>query len=616
MRMTDIPPAFVLLLGALLLPLLKGKARAAVSLLLPILALGQAAYVIHAGGDTHIEMMGMTLNPVHVHEATLVFTVVFAIMVFAGMLYAFRTSSEFGVRSSELRSNSELHTSHFELPAACVYAGGALGCLFAGDLISLFIFCEVMTLGSTTIIWAGRRGDSFGAGMRYFGMHALGGVLLMMGIIIVISQRIHAGDTDPLAFRHFGDFVDGFSLDWSSAGLWLVMIGMLVNAGAPPFSSWIPDAYPEASPSGTVFLSAFTTKTAVFTLLVGFAGAAPLIWIGIYMALYGVVYGILENDIRRLLCYSLVNQVGFMLVGIGIGNQLAIDGAAGHAFAHILYKALLFMATGSVLFATGRTKMNELGGLYRTMPVTMICLVIGGLAISGFPLTSGFTAKSLTVAGITQEANALVAAGQSATHLVVVWTLFQLATAGVFLDACVKLTWFIFFQKDSGLRPPEVPLNMRAAMIGVALICVFLGVYPQPLYMMLPYSDAALDYAHHVYTAEHVAMMLGLLLFAGGAFFLLLPLMKRTETITLDIDWIWRRFIPKFWHDIALPLLHGLERGVRAATDWIPGLMAEDERLPSGLRRRLPGTWAVSVPVLVISMMLMGYLLIYFWILA
>lgn len=595
MRMTDIPPAFVLLLGALVLPLLKGQWRTGVSLLLPILALGHAAWVLHDGADSHIQLMGMTLNPVHVHEATLVFTVVFAIMVFGGMVYALNQKRD------------------IELSAACVYAGGALGCLFSGDLVSLFIFWEVMTLGSTTIIWSGHRKDSYGAGMRYFGMHAFGGVLLLMGIVIVVSQRIHAGSADPLAFRHFGEMVSGWSsFTWGSAGLWLIMIGMLVNAGAPPFSSWIPDSYPEASPSGTVFLSAFTTKTAVFTLLVGFAGVAPLIWIGIYMALYGVVYGILENDIRRLLCYSLVNQVGFMLVGIGIGNELAINGAAGHAFAHILYKALLLMATGSVLFATGRTKMNELGGLYRTMPVTMICLVIGGLAISGFPLTSGFTAKSLTVAGITQAANELAAAGQSATPLVVVWALFQLATAGVFLDACVKLTWFIFFQKDSGLRPPEVPVNMRAAMIGFALICVVLGAFPQPLYMLLPFDQSALDYAANVYTADHVALMLGLLLFAGGAFFLLLPLMKRTETITLDLDWIWRRFIPKFWHDVATPLLHSLDRGMRAITGWIPARMADDQD-NTGLRKRLPGTWAVSVPVLVISLMLLAYLLVYFW---
>jgi multicomponent Na+:H+ antiporter subunit D len=595
MRMTDIPPAFVLLLGALILPLVKGHWRTGVSLLLPALALGHAAWVLYADTDTHIQLMGMTLNPVHVHEATLVFTVVFAIMVFGGMVYALNQKRD------------------VELSAACVYAGGALGCLFSGDLISLFIFWEVMTLGSTTIIWAGKRHDSYRAGMRYFGMHAFGGVLLLMGIIIVVSQRIHTGDADPLAFRHFGEMVTGWSsLSWDTAGLWLIMIGMLVNAGAPPFSSWIPDSYPEASPSGTVFLSAFTTKTAVFTLLVGFAGVTPLVWIGIYMAIYGVVYGILENDIRRLLCYSLVNQVGFMLVGIGIGNELAVNGAAGHAFAHILYKALLLMATGSVLFATGRTKMNELGGLYRTMPVTMICLIIGGLAISGFPLTSGFTAKSLTVAGITERANELAAAGENVRWLVVVWALFQLATAGVFLDACVKLTWFIFFQKDSGLRPPEVPLNMRAAMIGFAAICVFLGVFPQPLYALLPFDQVALDYAPNVYTADHVAMMLGLLLFAGGAFFLLLPLMKRTETITLDLDWIWRRFIPRFWHDVATPLLHGLDRGVRALTDWIPARMAEDDGTPS-LRRRLPGTWAVSVPVLIISMMLLAYLVVYFW---
>ncbi|MCA8910519.1 MAG: Na(+)/H(+) antiporter subunit D [Planctomycetes bacterium] len=597
--MTDYPPALILLVGVVLLPLLKGRVRWTVAFALPVIALADAWAVIQAGTDSFVPFIGMQLNPVHVHAATPVFATVFAIMVLGGLLYALNQKRE------------------SELPAACLYAGGALGVLFCGDLVSMFVFWEVMTLGSTVLIWAGRQNDSYGAGMRYFGMHAAGGVMLLMGIIIVISQRIHAGDPNPLEFRHFDAMVDSWStLSWQSGGMWLILLGMLVNAGAPPFSSWIPDAYPQGSPSGTVMLSAFTTKTAVFTLLVAFSGVEVVIYFGLYMAIYGVIYGLLENDIRRLLSYSLVNQVGFMLVGIGIGTRLSIDGAAGHAFAHIIYKALLFMATGSVLFATGRTKMNQLGGLYKSMPVTMWCLIIGGLSISGFPFTSGFTSKSMVVQAIVNESARMAELGQPHTYLIVTWFLFEAATAGVFIDACVKLTWFVFFQKDSGLRPPEVPWNMKAAMIGFAGICIFLGFFPGPLYAILPYKAEAADYANVVFSIDHVMVMLGMLAFSGLSFFVLLPLMKRTESITLDVDWIWRRFIPKFWHDVATPILQQLASVQKLLLDFLPGNGSSDAgSMPTIVRRRLPGSWAVSVPVFMISAMLLLYLVIYFWLL-
>ncbi|MCC7509715.1 MAG: Na(+)/H(+) antiporter subunit D [Planctomycetes bacterium] len=595
MQMTDLPPAAVLFAGALLLPLFKGKWRFAVALALPLLALADSWAVITQGGESFIPFMGMTLQPVHVHAATPVFATIFCIMLAGGVLFSMNDDRR------------------VELTAAFVYAGGALGVAFAGDLVTMFVFWEVMTLGSTIIIWSGRQHDSYGAGLRYFGMHALGGVALLMGIIIVVTQRLHEGAADPLAFGHFSAMVDGWShLDWDNAGMWLILVGMLVNAGAPPFSSWIPDAYPEGSTSGTVFLSAFTTKTAVFTLLVAFAGVEVLIYLGVYMAIYGVVYGVNANNMRRLLCYSLVNQVGFMLIGIGVGTKLSIDGAAAHAFAHIIYKALLLMATGSVLAMTGRFRLGELGGLYRTMPVTMWCLIIGGLSISGFPLTSGFTSKSMVVQAIVDESSRMAALGEPHTYLIVTWFLFQAATAGVFLDACVKLTWFIFFQKDSGLRPSDPPWNMKAAMIGFAFICILLGVFPGLLYQILPYQGEAAAYAKVVYSLEHVMVMLGMLGFSGLAFFLLLPILKRGSYIHLDIDWIWRRFIPRFWKEVLLPLLQQLDNAQKAILESLPGRGMRDPSLPAPIARRMGNMWAVSVPVFLIVLMLLVYLVAYF----
>ncbi len=277
-----------------------------------------------------------------------------------------------------------------------------------------------------------------------------------------------------------------------------------------------------------VFLSAFTTKTAVYVLLRGFPGTELLIYIGLYMVFYGIVYAILENDMRRILAYSIVNQVGFMVTAIGIGTELALNGAAAHAFAHIIYKALLLMSAGSVLFMTGKRKCTDLGGLFRTMPITTVCGIIGALSISAFPLTSGFVSKSM------------ISDAAAVQHLEIVWFLLAAASAGVFLHAGIKFPWFVFFQKDSGLRPPDPPWNMRLAMVIFSGLCIGIGVMPGALYALLPYQP--IDYVP--YTASHVVYQLQLLLFSGLAFFLLLNWLKRTTTITLDFDWFYRKLGP------------------------------------------------------------------------
>ena len=262
-------------------------------------------------------------------------------------------------------------------------------------------------------------------------------------------------------------------------------------------------------------------------LIRGFAGEDILVWLGMIMVFYGIIYAILENDMRRILAYSIVNQVGFMVVGIGIGTEMAVNGAAAHAFAHIIYKALLLMSAGAVLYQTGKSKCTELGGLFRSMPLTTICGIIGALSISAFPLTSGFVAKSMISEGAAHE------------HMEIVWFLLAAASAGVFLHAGIKFPWFVFFQKDSGLRPPDPPMNMRAAMVLMSALCLILGIVPSLLYSLLPFEA---DYVP--YTVPHVVYQLQLLLFSGLAFFLLLRLLRRTETLTLDTDWLWRRVIP------------------------------------------------------------------------
>lgn len=487
------------------------------------------------------------------------FGTVFALMAFAGGLFALN------------------QTSRLETCAAQVYAGGALGVVFAGDLLSTFVFWEVMALASTAVVWSAGS-QSRAAGMRYLLMHLLGGVLLMTGL---------AGEAQMSGSIAFG------AMTADTPARWLILAGFLINAGAPPVSAWLPDAYPQSSYSGMVVLSAFTTKTAVYVLLRGFPGAEILIWVGLYMVFYGIVYAILETDMRRILAYSIVNQVGFMVAGIGIGTELALNGAASHAFAHIIYKALLLMSAGSVLYMTGKSKCTELGGLFRSMPLTAICGIVGALAISAFPLTSGFVTKSMISD----------AAGEQ--KLMLVWFLLAAGSAGVFLHAGIKFPWFVFFQRDSGLRPPDPPWNMRAAMLFFAFLCLLLGVSPGLLYASLPFGAS-----YAPYTADHVVSQLQLLLFSGLAFFLLLDVLRRTPTITLDTDWLYRRLGSAAWAAIAKPVRaawSAAASATRGATVEILAGIEQAARQGALSRAQASGTMAMLATV-----MLAVYLLVAF----
>ncbi len=482
-------PGFLLILAGLLLPLFKGAARTAIILIMPLVALG-FIWTLSFGNHLSFEYLGHELGLLKVDAVSRLFITVFALTVFTGSLYCCK------------QANST------ELAAAFCYAGGAMSVVLAADLITLFIFWEIMAIASTLLIWSSRTTSSQKAGMRYVIIHLLGGVILMAGI------AAHVYETGSITFEQF---------QMDSYASIFILCGFLLNAGAPPLTAWLADAYPESSFSGMVFLSAFTTKTAVYVLLRGFPGTEILIFIGIYMIFYGIIYALLENDMRRILAYSIINQVGFMITGIGIGTDMALNGAAAHAFTHIVYKALLLMSAGSVLFMTGKRKCTDLGGLIHTMPVTAICGIIGALAISSFPLTSGFVSKSMITQSSVDE------------HILWVWLCLQAASAGVFLHAGIKFPWFVFFQKDSGLRPDDPPWNMQAGMILFAFVCIFLGVFPNVLYTMLPYT---INYVP--YTAAHTVTQLQLLLFSGLAFFIMLPLMKRTLTISLDFDWFYR----------------------------------------------------------------------------
>lgn len=487
-----LPPALIFIAGAALIPFLNGRIRQAYIILLPCIAFLNLLNMPE-GSSWVINFWDYQLTFARVDKLSMIFAYIFVIMAFAGAIYAAHEKDK------------------VQLTAAFVYAGSSLGVVFAGDFLTLYIFWEIMAFASFCLVFAKKTLPAIKAAFRYIMVHLFGGLMLLIGILM------HVAETGSLEFNFIG---------LSGMASAFILLGFAVNAAIFPLSAWLTDAYPESTVVGTVFLSAFTTKTAVYVLARGFPGTEILIWAGITMIIYGIVFAILENDMRRVLSYSIINQVGFMVVGIGIGTELAINGAASHAFAHILYKALLMMSAGAVLYMTGISKTSQLGGLYKTMPLTLLFGIVGAASISSFPLTGGFVTKSMISSAAGHE------------HMIVIWLLLTLASAGVFLHAGIKFPYFVFFAKDSGLRPDEkkLPLNMKVAMAFLSFMCIFIGVFPKLLYGLLPYP---VDYIP--YTADHVISQLQLLMFSALAFFMMLKYLKRTETLTMDTDWIYRR---------------------------------------------------------------------------
>jgi multicomponent Na+:H+ antiporter subunit D len=465
-------------------------------LLVPLLVFARIL-TLTPGSFGHLQFLDWELVFGRIDKLSLVFGYIMALMCILGTLYGLHVKDD------------------REHIAAWFYVGGSLGAIFAGDFVTLFLFWELMAFSSVFLIWFRGRQQSLGAGLRYLLVHVAGGLFLLAGMVL------HCRARGSWAF-------DALDVHHPTTAIYLILIGFILNAAVPPLHAWLPDAYGEATFNGSVFLCAFTTKTAVYALCRGFAGMEILVPLGVIMALYGVIYAVLENDCRRLLAYHIISQVGYMVAGVGLGTQMAINGACAHAFAHILYKGLLFMGCGAVLHMTGESKFTALGGLWKKMPWTFVFTLIGGLSISAFPLFSGFVSKSMIVQAGFEE------------HKLWVGFLLLLASAGTFLHTGLKVPYFIWFGKNQ--PKPEVwacaaepPLNMNVAMAITSFLCIFIGCYTPYLYQMLPYPVE-----FQPYTAYHVFETLQILLFTGLGFFLLLKKLVPEPTISLDVDWFYR----------------------------------------------------------------------------
>ncbi|MCP5084408.1 MAG: Na(+)/H(+) antiporter subunit D [Alphaproteobacteria bacterium] len=560
--MSELPPFVLFFVAAGLVLATGGVVRKVILLATPVAAAVHIWLNIEMGTLAPFAFLNVELSLLRLDKLSLPFAYLFCLASVIATIFALRVDD----------TKQEV--------AGLIYAGSALGAVLAGDLISLFVFWELMAISSVVFIWARGTDRAIDAGLRYLIIQILSGVFLLAGALV------HYQATGSLAFEQIGL--------GTTAGR-LIFIAFGIKCAFPFLHTWLTDGYPEATATGTVYLSAFTTKVAVYALARSYAGEGILVYIGITMACFPIFYAVIENDLRKVLAYSLINQVGFMVTGIGIGTALALNGAVAHAFSDVIFKGLLFMAMGSVLFRVGHVNGSNLGGLYKTMPKTTLFCIVGAMSISAFPLFSGFVSKSMVMTALIKE-------GYSYG-----WLFMLFASAGVFHHAGIKIPYFAFFAHDSGLRPKEAPVNMLVAMGMAAAICIFIGSQPQYLYALLP-----MEVDYWPYDTTHVLAQLQLLFFSALAFVWLnkkglYP--PELRSVNLDAEWFYRKVLPA-------SALRGLSVLSNMKEASMLTAMAPIERIRRSISQSstaqysLAESWSTGSMVLWIAIILAAYLLL------
>ena len=561
--MIELPP-FVIFYGAAIMVALLPHRLGQVILLATPLAGGLVLLGMTADAALQWNIMNLVLEPLRVDRLSLLFGYLFHIAAFLGVVFS-------------LHLRDRLQSS-----ASLLYAGSALGAVFAGDLLTLFFFWEILALTSAFLIFARKTERARRAGIRYLFIQVVSGGLLLAGTLMLYRE------SGSLAFNHIG-------LGTFASGLIFLAFG--IKCAFPLLHNWLTDAYPEATVTGTVFLSAFTTKVAVYALARGFAGTEALVYIGAVMTCFPIFYAVIENDLRRGLAYSMINQIGFMVVGVGLGTALAVNGAIAHAFNEVIFKGLLMMSMGAVLYRTGKMNGSDLGGLYKSMPITTTLCIVGAASISAFPLFSGFVSKSMVMVAVLDEGHP------------VVWLALLFASAGVFHHAGIKIPFFAFFAHDSGIRTPEPPLNMLIAMSIAAILCVFIGSYPWLLYSLLPFE---VNYVP--FDRSHVLAQFQLLVFSAAAFAWLKisgiypPELHATN---IDVEWFYRRLAPRAVQRVGRLVSSTGDAAARVLRGGNKSLMRSVFR-HYGPEGTLARTWPTGSMVLWVAVLLAASLVLYY----
>ena len=563
-----LPPFLLLFIGSILAACTRGHLQKVIVVLTPILSFLNF-YQLPIDYNLIQNVYGLNLELAYSDKLSRLFGYLFHLAALIGVIYSLQVKDT------------------IQHVAALAYAASAIGAVFAGDWITLFIFWEGLALTSVFLIWARRTERSYRSGMRYLIMQVLSGVLLFAGALLLLKGGLPAKVTALSLTDNFNQY--------TSIGTWLIFIAFGIKAGFPLLHTWITDSYPEATVSGSVFLSAFTTKVAIYVLARVFAGEELLVPIGLTMACFPIFFAVIENDLRRVLTYSMINQIGFMVCGIGIGTELAINGSVAHAFNDVLFKGLLMMSMGAVLYRTGNINGSDLGGLYKSMPKTTVLCIIGAASISAFPLFNGFVSKAIIMGEVLYAGHTIG------------WLMLLFAAAGVFHHAGIKIPFFAFFAHDSGIKVKEAPTNMLIAMSISAAFCIGIGMNPQWLYQLLPF---AMDYSP--YDLTHVVTQLQLLFFSALAFvFLNLKGMYPPElrSTNLDTDWFIRRLFPAIYASLQ-QLVQSAFKGITGVASQYLQWQTQILKKSSGPNGILSRGWGANNMIFIV-ILLLGALLLF-----
>jgi multicomponent Na+:H+ antiporter subunit D len=361
-----------------------------------------------------------------------------------------------------------------------VMLAGINGVALAGDLIWLFLFLELAALSAYLLVGFGRTRQQLEAAVKYLLIGEGASLLVLLGCGLVHHL------TGTFSMSGAALAMAGKAGTLRSAAALLFIAGFGTKAALMPFQAWLPDAHSSAPAPVSAILSGVIIKAlGLYALariifnVIGLTPAAALILIalGTLSIVLAGLFAVGQNDIKRLMAYSSISQVGYITVGLAVATPLALMGAMFHLINHALMKALLFLNAGAVERQTETRELSELGGLRQKMPVTAATSLIGSLAISGVPPFNGFLSKLFIIVACVQAGKLGIAAAA---------VVGSLLTMGAFL----RMQKMAFFGPPRGqaYEAREAPLTMSLAVAGLALLCLGVGLFfPQVLaYLINP----------------------------------------------------------------------------------------------------------------------------------
>ena len=375
-----------------------------------------------------------------------------------------------------------------EQALSLIAIASAVGVGFSANLITLFIFWEILTFSVAILILLKLTPQALRMGYRFMIFHVLGGLLLLLGII---QQSAATGS---------------FAIMPPATGLIYFGLAVAFKAAFLPFHVWVIWGYPTASFPVSVVLAGLTTKVGVYALSRFLPPHEFIILMGASMAVFGMVCALMQKDLRRLLSYHVISQVGYMVAGVGVGTAAGIDGGLLHVVNSALYKAPLFMSAGAVLFAAGTENLHDLQRhkegeettpLWKNMPVAALGAVVGALAISGVPPFNGYVSKYLLKTAL--------------DGVVVAEWMLMFAGVGTVVSLC-NLVYFGFIK--ARIHPQrKIPVTMKAGIMLASAFCLILGIWPQLMGGILPFGSKLAVYSAQGVSSAMQFLVIGLLVF-------------------------------------------------------------------------------------------------------